>query len=80
MLCSDLLLFFRVTTRTIKPFLATPGGGKDAKVIETLTVAEGVRGKVTKVENTPPGTRCGSGVTMWSTASLILRTAVMRVC
>ena len=73
-------LFFRVKTRTTQPFMATPGGGKDATVIGTLRVAVGVVGKVIKVKRTPRRLRCRSGVEMLTGASLSLRKAVVRVC
>ena len=38
----DQSIFFRATTRTTLPFMATPGGAKDATVTGTLIVAVGV--------------------------------------
>ena len=44
--------------------MAAPGGGKDATVIGTLTVAEGVGVTVIKVVNSPPEKKPGAGVTI----------------
>ena len=57
--------------------MAAPGGGKDATVIGTLTVSEGVGVIVIEVENTPPKKKPGAGVTIWSSASVSLRTAAV---
>ena len=76
----DQSIFFRATTRTTLPFMATPGGGKDATVTGTLEVAVGLGGEVIKVKSTLRGLKPGSGQAMWSTASLSLRLAVMSVC